>query len=116
MYGKKITSVLFALLAMCLLVVNVQAANAVAGAVAAAATWPAEPLEPGECNDTMPFKEEFRAGWIPQFALDIYTKFRSSKDYEADKDQFLLYPITDHFTKNVPESVKCTVLQECEVS
>jgi len=115
MYANKMGSVLFALVAVSLFGVHVQAASNVARAVAAAATWAADPPEFGECNDTMPFKEEFLAGWTPDWILDIYSLFRSNKNFEAGKERFLLYPLTDHFTTIVPESVKCNVEQECEV-
>lgn len=116
MFVNKTGRVLFALLAMSLFAVHVQAANHVARAVAAAATWAPEPQEFGECNDTMPFKDEFLASWTPDWILDIYSLFRNNKNFEAGKERFLLYPLTDHFTTIVPESVKCNVEQECEVS
>jgi len=106
MRATKTGGVIFALVAMSLFGVHVQAAKA---------TWAPESQVYGECNDTMPFKDEFLAGWTPDWILDIYSLFRNNKNFEAGKERFLLYPLTDHFTTIVPESVKCNVEQECEV-
>jgi len=107
---------LLAALVMCLYMVNVQAATAVARAVAGGATIAPEPPEPGVCSNRMPEKPEFLAGSIPDMALYMQEVFRGHPNYEHGKDHFVKF-LMDHFSHiNTDLPGKCNGFQECEVS
>ena len=115
MYFDKTVSMLVAVLAMCLFVLNAQAAPAVAHVARAAATIAPEPDDPGVCSNYIPEHDEYLTTAGPDFILHAYAKVRADPHYEPTKDNFLAILMKHfmHVSSNAAD--KCNTVMECEV-